>query len=60
MIKAGVFAQEEIDFGYVTDSPREAVDLIVRSLAPGRAGEAEAGTTAVPTVKSDTRRPKPE
>jgi uncharacterized protein (TIGR00730 family) len=32
MMKAGVFAKEEIGFGYVTDSPREAVDLIVRSL----------------------------
>jgi hypothetical protein len=32
MMKAGVFAKEEIGFGYVTDSPQEAVDLIVRSL----------------------------
>jgi predicted Rossmann-fold nucleotide-binding protein len=32
MIKAGVFTREEIGFGRITDSPREAVDLIVRSL----------------------------
>jgi uncharacterized protein (TIGR00730 family) len=34
MMKEGVFAKEEIGFGYVTDSPRQAVDLIVRSLPP--------------------------
>lgn len=32
MMEAGVFTREEIGFGYVTDSPKEAVDLIVRSL----------------------------
>ena len=32
MMDQGVFAKEEIGFGYVTDSPREAVDLILRSL----------------------------
>jgi uncharacterized protein (TIGR00730 family) len=32
MMKEGVFAKDEIGFGYVTDSPTEAVDLIVRSL----------------------------
>jgi len=32
MMKAGVFARDEIGFGYVTDSPQEAVDLVVRSL----------------------------
>jgi uncharacterized protein (TIGR00730 family) len=32
MMKAGVFARDEIGFGYVTDSPRKAVDLIVQSL----------------------------
>jgi uncharacterized protein (TIGR00730 family) len=32
MMKAGVFARDEIGFGYVTDSPAEAVDLIRRSL----------------------------
>jgi uncharacterized protein (TIGR00730 family) len=34
MMKQGVFAKEEIGFGRVTDSPKEAVDLIVRSLPP--------------------------
>jgi uncharacterized protein (TIGR00730 family) len=34
MMKQGVFAQEELGFGYVTDSPAKAVDLIVRSLPP--------------------------
>jgi hypothetical protein len=32
MMKEGVLAKDEIGFGYVTDSPMEAVDLIVRSL----------------------------
>jgi uncharacterized protein (TIGR00730 family) len=32
MMKEGVFAKDEIGFGHVTDSPAEAVDLIVRSL----------------------------
>jgi hypothetical protein len=32
MMKQGVFARDEIGFGHVTDSPWEAVDLIVRSL----------------------------
>ena len=35
MMRAGVFARDEIGFGYVTDSPKEAVDLIVRSLPAG-------------------------
>jgi uncharacterized protein (TIGR00730 family) len=34
MIQQGVFAQDEIGFGRITDSPEEAVELIVRSLAP--------------------------
>ena len=34
MMRQGVFARDEIGFGRITDSPREAVDLIVRSL-PG-------------------------
>jgi uncharacterized protein (TIGR00730 family) len=33
MMKKGVFAKDEIGFGYVTDSPKEAVDLIVRSMS---------------------------
>ena len=32
MMEEGVFAKDEIGFGYVTDSPREAVDLILCSL----------------------------
>ena len=32
MMKEGVFTRDEIGFGYVTDSPKEAVDLIVRGL----------------------------
>jgi uncharacterized protein (TIGR00730 family) len=32
MMKEGVFGRDEIGFSYVTDSPQEAVDLIVRSL----------------------------
>jgi uncharacterized protein (TIGR00730 family) len=32
MMNEGVFARDEIGFGYVTDSPSDAVDLIVRSL----------------------------
>lgn len=34
MIKEGVFAKEEIGFGYVTDCPAEAVDLVMRGLPP--------------------------
>jgi hypothetical protein len=34
MIRQGVFAEDEIGFGRITDSPREAVDLIVRGLPP--------------------------
>jgi len=32
MMREGVFAKDEIGFGRVTDSPQEAVELIVRSL----------------------------
>src|SRR5215475_475684 len=35
MMKEGVFARDEIGFGYVTDSPEEAVEMIVRSLPAG-------------------------
>ena len=34
MMKEGVFAKDEIGFGYVTDSPEEAVELIRRGLPP--------------------------
>ena len=32
MMKQGVFTKEEIKFGHVTDSPKEAVEIILRSL----------------------------
>jgi uncharacterized protein (TIGR00730 family) len=32
MVRQGVFAPEELGFGHVTDSPREAVDRVLRSL----------------------------
>ncbi len=35
MMKEGVFAKDEIGFGYVTDSAKEAVDLIVPQPADG-------------------------
>jgi hypothetical protein len=34
MMREGVFSRDEIGFGYVTDSPEEAVDLIARTLPP--------------------------
>lgn len=34
MMKQGVYTQEELRFGWVTDSPTEAVDVIRRSLLP--------------------------
>jgi uncharacterized protein (TIGR00730 family) len=34
MMRQGVFTQEEIGFGRITDSPEEAVNLIIQSLAP--------------------------
>ena len=47
MMQEGVFAREEIGFGRITDSPQEAVDLIVRSLPAavrGRLQPLTAGT----------------
>ena len=35
MIKEGTFARDEVGFGRITDSPKEAVELIVRGLPPG-------------------------
>jgi hypothetical protein len=32
MMREGVFARDEIGFGRITDSPREAVSLILRGL----------------------------
>ncbi|HSB78907.1 MAG TPA: LOG family protein, partial [Candidatus Methylomirabilis sp.] len=34
MMGHGVFHQDELGFGRITDSPKEAVELIVRSLPP--------------------------
>jgi uncharacterized protein (TIGR00730 family) len=34
MMKEGVFTEDEVRFGWRTDSPAEAVDVIRRSLAP--------------------------
>jgi len=34
MVNEGVFARNEIGFARIADSPREAVDLVVRSLPP--------------------------
>ena len=38
MMAEGVFARHEIEFGHVTDSPKKAVDLIVRGLHPSVRG----------------------
>lgn len=35
MMKAGVFTKEEVQFGHVTDSPKEAVEFILASLPEG-------------------------
>lgn len=32
LVEHGVFAQEELGFGRITDSPQEAVDLVIRSM----------------------------
>jgi uncharacterized protein (TIGR00730 family) len=34
MIQQGVFSENEVGFGRITDSPQEAVELVVRSLPP--------------------------
>jgi len=34
MMKEGMFVRDEIGFGHITDSPKDAVDLIVRGLPP--------------------------
>jgi hypothetical protein len=34
MMQEGVFARDEIGFGYVTDSPKKAVDMVLRSITP--------------------------
>ena len=35
MMAEAVFTREEIDFGHITDDPKEAVDLILRGLPTG-------------------------
>ena len=42
MMKEGMFAWDEMGFGHITDSPKDAVDLIVRGLATGAACAPEA------------------
>jgi hypothetical protein len=49
MKKQGVFAQEEIGFGRITGSPREAVDLIVRGLPPAVRRRLRPAGEAAPT-----------
>lgn len=34
MMAEGVFARNEIGFGYITDSPKQAVDMILRGIHP--------------------------
>jgi predicted Rossmann-fold nucleotide-binding protein len=34
MVQEGVFAAAELGFGHVTDSPRDAVERVVRALPP--------------------------
>ena len=41
MMKAGVFTRDEVRFAHITDSPKEAVELIIRSL-PGGGGKGRA------------------
>ena len=38
MMRQGVFTQDELGFGRITDSPEEAVELIIRSLPPAVKG----------------------
>lgn len=51
MVNQGVFAADELGFGYVTDSPREAVERIVRALPPAM----RARLTPLPGAKPETR-----
>jgi uncharacterized protein (TIGR00730 family) len=37
MMKQGVFTQDELGFGWIADSPLEAVDFILRTLPPAAA-----------------------
>jgi uncharacterized protein (TIGR00730 family) len=58
MVKEGVFAPDELGFGHVTDSPREAVDRIVRALPASvraRLAPKAAATAPAPARKKRTR-----
>ncbi len=57
MMKAGVFTQEEVQFGHVTDSPKEAVEFILAALpeASRPAPKAKPATEAE-AKKSRTRK----
>jgi uncharacterized protein (TIGR00730 family) len=54
MVKEGVFAADELGFGYVTDSPREAVDGIVRALPPAVRMRLTPLAEATPATRSAT------
>jgi len=43
MMKQGVFTRDELGFAWVTDSPQEAADLVLRSLPPASRGATESG-----------------
>lgn len=49
MMKQRVFTKEEIGFGWVTDSPAEAVDVILRSLPPAVRQRLEPSANNVPS-----------
>lgn len=51
MVREGVFASDELGFGHVTDSPRQAVDRIVRALPPTVRGR----LTPIARAKPQTR-----
>lgn len=51
MVKAGVFARNEIRFAHITDSAEEAVDLVIRSL-PAEVKKAQPRKTTRPGRKS--------
>jgi uncharacterized protein (TIGR00730 family) len=56
MVKEGVFSADELGFGYVTDSPRDSVDRIVRALPPAvRARLAPVDPRERPAVAAGTR-----
>jgi uncharacterized protein (TIGR00730 family) len=61
MMKQGVFTPEELGFGSITDSPREAVELIVRSLPPAvrkMLGPPEDSAPAATGISKARRRPR--